>query len=65
MRKDSKKTKEALSRVVKTISIKKRMNIIRRVNEIIEFVSYDEESDISFKKIVKILNLCQIFIPLA
>lgn len=40
------------------------MTIIRKVNEIIDNITDDDES-VSFKKIVKILNICQIFIPLA
>ena len=55
--------REALSRVVKTISIKKRLSIIRNVHEAIMRVN-DEEDRISFKKLAKILNLCHIFIPL-
>ena len=56
-KRDFVKTREALSRVVKTISIKRRMTIIRKINEIIGNIS-DYDDSISFKKIVKILNLC-------
>jgi hypothetical protein len=44
--------------------MKRRMTIIRRVNEIIDRISELDEK-LSFKKVVKILNLCQIFVPLA
>lgn len=44
----------------------KRLSIIRKVNEVIEKVCDNETGDdaLSFKKVVKILNLCHIFIPL-
>jgi hypothetical protein len=44
--------------------MKRRMTIIRRVNEIIDRIS-EQDDKLSFKKVVKILNLCQIFVPLA
>eukprot|EP00347_Sterkiella_histriomuscorum_P009154 403342313 len=65
-KKDTTRAREALSRIVKRISILKRLNIIRRVNEVIVKVCdnpYDEQR-ISFKKVVKIFNLCHIYIPL-
>jgi hypothetical protein len=74
-RRDSKDVKAALSRVVKRIMIIKRLNIIKQVNEVIEKVSkapLDESKDklmeenkaMSAKKLVKIMNLCSIYIPL-
>lgn len=54
--------KDALIRVIKTINLKRRVTIIRSVNEAIEKLSENEER-ISFKRLVKILNLCHIFIP--
>ena len=68
--------RKALQRVVKRIMIIKRLTIIRQVNDVIEKVckihevrseetQTDEESnDISFKKLVKIMNLCHVYIPL-
>lgn len=67
-KKDTTRAREALSRIVKRISILKRLTIIRKVNEVIHKVTIDsinnDENVISFKKVVKILNLCHIFIPL-
>ncbi len=62
-KKEPNRAKEALSRIVKRISILRRLNIIRRVNEVIEKVTEDDET-ISFKKLVKILNLCHIYVPI-
>jgi ribosomal protein L18E len=62
-RRDPQAVREALSRVVKRISIKRRLNIIRSVNEAIDKVNEDENS-VSFSKIAKILNLCHIFVPI-
>ncbi len=52
----------------------KRVTIIRQINDVIKSVCKmpddeddvdgDEESVISFKKIVKIMNLCQVYVPL-
>ena len=58
----------------------KRVTIIRQINEVIKSVckmpddeeedeeeekeGNDEESLISFKKLVKIMNLCQVYVPL-
>ena len=68
---DLRKAKEVLNRVVKRISIMKRMSIIRQVHEVLEKVVSDESmserasgSSVSFKKLVKILNLIHIFVPL-
>ncbi len=58
--------KSALNRVVKRIMVIKRVTIIRQVNEVIRSVcnvTDDEDNSdgdvvISFKKLVKIMNLC-------
>lgn len=50
-------TKDSLSRVVKTIYLRKRLSIVRRVNEVKSEIE-DSESEISFTKLAKILNLC-------
>jgi hypothetical protein len=52
----------------------KRVTIIRQINDVIKSVCKmpddeddvdgEEESVISFKKIVKIMNLCQVYVPL-
>lgn len=65
-KRDPRKAKEILSRVVKRISIMKRLNIIRQVNEVIErVVEVNEDGEtITFKKLIKIFNLIQIYIPL-
>jgi hypothetical protein len=58
----------------------KRVTIIRQINEVIKSVckmpdddeedeeeekeGNEEESLISFKKLVKIMNLCQVYVPL-
>jgi hypothetical protein len=62
--------KKALSRVVKRIMVIKRLSIIRQVNEVIEAVCQmkkeedDDEEAVSFKKLVKIMNLCHVYIPI-
>lgn len=60
---DTQKSKQALSRVVKRISIKRRLSIIRDVSEAIETVN-ENDFRLSFKRITKILNLCHILVPL-
>lgn len=58
--------KSALNRVVKRIMVIKRVTIIRQVNEVIRSVcnvtddedNADGDAVISFKKLVKIMNLC-------
>lgn len=55
-----------MNRVVKRIMVIKRVTIIRQVNEVIRSVcnvtddedNADGEAVISFKKLVKIMNLC-------
>ena len=55
----------------------KRVTIIRQINDVIKSVckipndeegevdqADDEEVLISFKKLVKIMNLCQVYVPL-
>lgn len=66
-KKDTRAAKEALSRTIKRITIIKRLTIIRKVNEDIEKVAEDHQTadnGISFKKLVKIFNLCHLFVPL-
>jgi hypothetical protein len=74
------KMRSALQRVVKRIMIIKRLSIIRQVNQVIEKVStrVDESENgedrtaeetpmklLSLKRLVKIMNLCQVYIPIA
>jgi len=67
-KKDTRVAKEALSRVVKRITIIKRLTIIRKVNDDIEKVADEKQTDdsnsVSFKKLVKIFNLCHLFVPI-
>ena len=49
--------------MVKRISILKRLTIIRRVTEVIEEITIAPE--FNFKKLVKILNLCHIYVPVS
>ncbi|CDW86595.1 UNKNOWN [Stylonychia lemnae] len=65
-KRETSKAREALIRTVKRINIIKRLSIIRRVNEVIEKVTTEEKQQglITFKKLVKILNICHIYIPL-
>lgn len=65
------KVRKALQRTVKRIMIMKRLQIIRQVNTVIENVCKtempEEETDedaISCKKLVKILNLCHVYVPI-
>ena len=60
-----------MQRVVKRIMVIKRLTIIRQVNDVIEKVcvtnntdSDTEENTISLKKLVKVLNMCHVFVPI-